>query len=55
MTQREQIARIIEPEAWKWHDLGKYLERYEDEIQASLQKSDAILAAMYQDTGADWP
>lgn len=46
MSERETIARIIDPEAWKWHDRGKYPERYDADRKASLQKADDILSAI---------
>ncbi len=41
---REKIARIIEPDAWRWLDRGKYQRYYEIDREDSLAKADAILA-----------
>ena len=48
---KERIARIIAPDAWKWHDRGMYQEKYEPDRLDSLAKADAILD--YKDPNAD--
>ncbi len=41
---REEIARLVEPDAWKWLDRGKYLEAHQPIADEALAKSDKIIA-----------
>lgn len=37
---REKIARIIDPEPWKWRDRNAYLDTIQADIEDSLAKAD---------------
>ena len=42
---REALARIIDPEPWKWRDRGKYDDYAHTGCEDTLHKADQIIAA----------